>query len=928
MQRFLIRVGLVALATATSLAACTMVSGLEELTFVDAGPEADAGPDGAGGSGGADAATPPVAELSTAPIDFGFADCGGPGPANATLTVKNTGGSPLDLTASVGTSSAFSLVSGATAQVAPGESADVVIAVSPMPASATAGAVITGNLNLQTSDPEHASVNLPLSVTARGATLVLMPTIASFPLVQVGSASAPLPLTLTNTGNAPVDVSFGAPDDPQFGLTYTGEPAAVTIPPNGVVPGLEALFTPASNLQASASAEIQTSGAVCGASAQAIPFAGQGTSGEVEISTLDLFFGDNGLVDCGTAAPAEELTLHNAGNATFDWNSSFASGSYFTVSPANGSVLPNQTVTLTITPKGPIPVPSPTTPDAFGDQLTVTTSVPGDAPHVIGLHKTAYGAVLAVQGSTNLGSIPVAGTQTNQLLITNSGNTPVDVQLTGTGAGFSVAPSMLTAQPNMDAPFDVTFSPGGVAGTYAGTLTLAASGAPLCDVLPGPLTLSGEGLSGAVAFAPGALDFGQVDCGKQGVTRTVTFTNSGTLDYTITTALAKGAASAFSVTTCAGGVVPKGGSCAITVTSAGPQTADVAPNMLGDLLTVTTSVSGDTPHVIPLRLTARGAVLTLSMAPIDFGLVRSGGEQRAFNLSVTNRGNKDAKLALSGLAAPFKAPNTLLAPGSNAKMVEVVYAPPTGAFQTDQGSLVVTPVPGEVFCAPPPTGTIQVSGSSKAGSLYTILDKELLLEWTCGGPLPSRTFLLQSASPGSTTVTAAMAGGTSSRFSVTPTSVSVGTGSITTFTVTAKPITGSVDTSFNAYTDYVRVTTGSEERHIYVRMSAMGAVLAFAPGAVAMPSTPATKSFLWPSALALVNSGSRQVSVALSISGGASSFVLTPMAPQPQAWSGTSIDVLFSPATAGAKSASVSIPSATPLCAPLPAPVMITGTGL
>ena len=121
-----------------------------------------------------------------------------------------------------------------------------------------------------------------------------------------------------------------------------------------------------------------------------------------------------------------------------------------------------------------------------------------DVPHVVGLHETARGAVLATD-ATQLSWGPVTvGTQ--QMLgfhVMNSGTLPVHVSLAlgaGSSADFSAAPSSLTllaANGSLDA--SVVFAPAG-AGSETGTLVVRVDDADVvCGELPNALPLIGTG---------------------------------------------------------------------------------------------------------------------------------------------------------------------------------------------------------------------------------------------------------------------------------------------------------------------------------------------------------------------------------------------------------------------------------------------------
>ncbi len=157
---------------------------------------------GAGGGGGA-----PEAVLSATSVEVGMAGCGTTD-ASASFQVINNGTGALHFTTSVDGSSDFTVTAGGTVEA--GAMAAVTVSATPA-ASATAGQALSGRLVITTDDPGHPRFELPLSATAAGVTLSLSPALSSFGVVPLGSSAPQVPLTLTNTGNVAVTVSFALP---------------------------------------------------------------------------------------------------------------------------------------------------------------------------------------------------------------------------------------------------------------------------------------------------------------------------------------------------------------------------------------------------------------------------------------------------------------------------------------------------------------------------------------------------------------------------------------------------------------------------------------------------------------------------------------------------------------------------------------------
>ena len=175
-----------------------------------------------------DLATPPQLVLSDTSLDFGTAACAADAAAKRTLTLHNAGGSPLTWAAALSADDAFALPAETGGTLAAGGTATLDVTLKGVPANATAATPWTATLTVTSNDPTAPSVAIPLKVTPLGATLALAPPTAAFGQVPLDGPGAQLSLTLTNTGNLPVDVTPGQPPDDAFALTWTAAPAAVT----------------------------------------------------------------------------------------------------------------------------------------------------------------------------------------------------------------------------------------------------------------------------------------------------------------------------------------------------------------------------------------------------------------------------------------------------------------------------------------------------------------------------------------------------------------------------------------------------------------------------------------------------------------------------------------------------------------------------
>ncbi len=497
--------GIAVILAGGALAGCGNSSSAGSGTATDSGTDSSSPIVDAGG-GGVDA-TVGVGQLSlsASKIDFGASPCGGAALAPQSITLTNKGNAALAWSASLDSLAFFSITSAAAGSIAPGQTATLTITPGAVPASASAGQSMTAAIALSTNDPSAAATFIPLSATASGATFLLTPSTADFGTVAVGTQAPNIPLTLLNVGNATANVSFGAPTDGQFGVTFTSGDGGTeaTVAAGGSVPGLAASFKPTSSSPSSTSSALSFTGPVCGGASNtaAIAMTGQGTAGAASVSPGTVDFGG---VNCGTTAPLSSTTIFNNGNSPLNWSAALALGaaSPYSVTPPTGKVLPGGQTQVLITPKA-IPQTSAVTPNLYGDTLTITTDVPGDAAHVVALKETAQGAILAVTTAPTFPAIvypATASSESSSLVVTNTGNVAAPLTLTTTAAQFT-ATSGTAPGGGGTYSSSVVFTPSGL-GRVSDSVSIATT-APLCSPLPSAVPVSGayKFVASKIAFA-------------------------------------------------------------------------------------------------------------------------------------------------------------------------------------------------------------------------------------------------------------------------------------------------------------------------------------------------------------------------------------------------------------------------------------------
>jgi hypothetical protein len=677
-----------------------------------AAPGADAG--GIVDSSGIDGGAPGVTPSSLA---FGMVNCGSTAAAQ-TFAVVNPSAYDVTWSASLGLGamSSFTL-SPASGTLTPGQSAHVTVTPNAIPAAATTssnafGDVVTVTLN-------SSSFAVTLTETAQGAVLGFEPSTLPIGPVPLSAGPDVSYFAVQNTGNVPATVALTLTGDPSLSLPGATTTQTLTAP-SGATADSTITFTPTTTASVTGSVALALVGtpSLCGPLPPALAISGTGTNGQVGVSPSTIVFGNGGLVPCGTNAQPSTVMIQNTGTASFTWTGTLThGGSFYSITPASGTLQPLTSVSVTVTPKA-IPASSTTLPGGYDDTLTIATSVVGDSPHTVSLQETAQGAIISRStGSLGFGNvgIGVTSTNTNTVSFANTGNVSATLTFANGNEAAFMQPSSLTVGAGSFAIEPVSFLPTEAEPyTDLGTVALAptavpddagagdagATFVPLCGALPGNLTLTGTGTIPTVTATPGSLNFGYVPCGDAGTPLEVTITNTGP-PTTFTASLLKG--TYFGVSPTAGAF--DGGTAQLTVTPFGlPIPAFNTPN------TTTSGYYNDTLQVVTgnnnildvtLSMSALGAILTFSPASLPFGTVDSGATA-TLTVTVTNNGSSPANVVLTPAPTPtfgVPQPTATIPAGGGAYPFTVTFSPPDpGSY--DAGTIAIT-VTSTFMCGPP-----------------------------------------------------------------------------------------------------------------------------------------------------------------------------------------------------------------------------------
>jgi hypothetical protein len=752
-------------------------------------------------------------------LDFGPANCGGAAPPPQTIMLTNSGatdariirvdnanigGFATDANTKVGftipANRAGALTLNFTAPPVAAPSAGSAVALTPMSRSVVihtdADPSAQGTTITLTEEPQGAVLSFG-DPTTPGCTT--SPNLGTF--TSPGILLQPVPpqnFCVVNTGNAKANVILvaaengdgGAPADGGGDATVDATVASSipspfsTLPSTFAIPMATNATTPkvqqesltfqpvhANATVGSLVMTVDSTTVLCAVLPQPLPLSGSAIGGGPVVTPTGLTF----EATCGGSAPgAQTFVVSNAGTVDMNWTISAIAGpgaAQYSVSasPPAGLLHPGASSTVTVNAvKVPSPAPNPN-PAALAAQVTITTDVPFDPPHIVTLNEVPLGDQLSValgdplSGSLRFGQVPVGTGVTRSFTITNSANIGSQLQsaslslaIGGPGAAaYSLASQMAApAAGGSSVTISLTFN-AATAIPYPGALTFTTTDA-LCTALPAPIVLSGTGTSGSVSLSATTLAFGApgdasglVNCGSTGQPQKLTISNIGNQTFNVTAiALGKGANSPFTLSaTTLPLQLPIAASTVLTITPSIIPSISVDPNdtaRFSDALTITTDAAGDAPHNVPLAMQARGAVIVPGV-PLpttwNFGTV-GAGSIGTFSPPITNNGNLAAMVSLKGLSQPMifclhNNPTTAAPNGATALVGQFTPPSPNGTWN-DQGTLVVS---ADAFCDSLPSQwispVISLLGSSGSNPIVTRSTNQLTFPTTnCGDGFP------------------------------------------------------------------------------------------------------------------------------------------------------------------------------------------------
>jgi Cep192 domain 4/Abnormal spindle-like microcephaly-assoc'd, ASPM-SPD-2-Hydin len=309
----------------------------------------------------------PEVALSTKSLSFDNQAVGTTSQSQS-ITLTNNGTAGLTVSG-IAASSGFSQTNNCGSAVAAASSCTINVSFAPMASGLVNGTVsVTDNA---TGSPQTVSV----SGTGTAAAITLSPSSLSFGNQVVGTTSQSQPITLTNSGTASLTIS-GIAASPGFTQTNNCG-ASVTA---GSSCTINATFAP--TMAGSASGTVSITDSAAG-SPQTVALTGTGTSPAITLSPNSLSFGNEAV---GTTSQSQPITLTNTGSSALTVSGIAASAGFTQTSNCGASIAAGSSCTINVafaptmtgTTSGTVSV----TDNATGSPQTVALSGTGTSPTI------------------------------------------------------------------------------------------------------------------------------------------------------------------------------------------------------------------------------------------------------------------------------------------------------------------------------------------------------------------------------------------------------------------------------------------------------------------------------------------------------------------------------------------------------------------
>lgn len=421
--------------------------------------------------------------------------------------------------------------------------------------------------------------------------ITFSPTQLTFAAQNVGSTSTAQPVTVTNTGNAVLNIS-SVVASAGYAETDTCSNASLTV---NATCSLSVTFSPTTT--GASSGTVTVYGNVSGGYA-ALPVSGTGQGvSSLQLSPSSLVFGTTAV---GSTSASQIITVTNNGSGAAALQTPSSSADF----PVTGS-----TCGPTLAPSGNCTISVAFAPSQSGTEIGTASIADANSTYTAQLRGTGSGtpAITIAPASYDYGNRDVNGPLVSfEFAVSNNGtvsaylNPPVATN--DFGIYHNSCGPVLAAGDTCSV--DVEFVPSAV-GTRTGTLTVT-------DSVGGDHTasLTGTGVASAITFTPAALTFATTTVGGTSAAQHVTVGNGGTTAVTWGT-LGVSGDFGIAANSCVGTLSP-GQQCGFDIT--------FSPTLDGTRYGTVTLPDQYLNHQVQAQGNGRGtAVVAVAPASLQFG---------------------------------------------------------------------------------------------------------------------------------------------------------------------------------------------------------------------------------------------------------------------------------------------------------------------
>lgn len=421
--------------------------------------------------------TAPVLSVTPTSIDFGAITAGTN--SNLTATLSNTGNETLTVNTLSVTGTGFSLVGATTPiNITPNNSQTITVRFSP-----TDVVSYSGSLTIQSNGGNQT---VSLSGQGAGGRVTLSPEQIDFGAVATGSSKT-VTLTVTNTGNAPMNITGITSPSLPFSVSYTGAPPIQLL--SGTSYTILVKFSPTTATNYNSSFVVQTN-AINGN--QTVNLQGEGVAPAISITPSPITFTNT------TVGQSQSMNLVIKNNGTLpvtinSFDSPVAPFSITNLPTTPYSLAPGSTLNLVVKF-------SPTTAGSFSSSLGILFDYATTPTNVnitgTGSSVTQAANIIFQQNGSQVtsvafGNVFKGSSSKKTLSVKNNGSSATTINSVSiSNAAFTATlPSSFTLNAGETRALDVTFIPTAVQ-SYSATMTLS-------DMTGGSyqLSLSGTGSS-------------------------------------------------------------------------------------------------------------------------------------------------------------------------------------------------------------------------------------------------------------------------------------------------------------------------------------------------------------------------------------------------------------------------------------------------